>query len=196
MIYELKDEYIELYKLIKFLDKLSKMKTSGISKLPKISNTKGSYIKQYVDSSGTHCGEVTVYRINKNFVGIYFLDFATENCKNLNSRNRKCWPNDNDEMMFEIFKNRKHLRKDDEQIDIFINNVKKLAIRKENEGSYLEEIISKILGKEIRITVNDEAEAMRRYYSSAEVITKEDAKKALKILMNYINNGKQFNFFN
>jgi len=178
--------------IIKTFNEIAGIKGSNLTKLPIIPNTQGTYVAQYCINKGVvHRDEVIVYRVypNTNRIGVYFLEYNQENCRNLNSRNSR------KEMKspLDIYKmyatDLGKANSSNMCTGTFINNVKELAKRKEKEGTYLEKFISKQLGYNIKI--NDEKLEERRSWSyhTFVPVTREEAEQALATLTKYIEQG-------
>ena len=195
--------------IIKVLDGISSITNSGLTKLPVIPNTKGTYVAQYCVDKGLHGGDVTVFRVypNTNSIGIYFLDPTQENCRNLNSSNYRQSITSNDMLykkvigaIAKVYPSERNTR----YVQTFIKNVKILAKNKANKFRPLEVYMEEILGGTIKITpkelienTNDAPYSYRPHYDSfgshlSTYVSPKEALECVQKLNNFIENSKEY----
>jgi hypothetical protein len=145
---------------IAFFDALAaNTSETHIMKLPKVPNTKGKYLAQYVDTSGTtkvgYCfgpGEdhFVVYRVTPYGVTRYFFECNTTNFKNTNSRNHYL-TGDLGDIYKTILAYRKNLKWDSDSgvfvLTKFKTNLDRLIEKKKDTTSTLRAAITAITGK-------------------------------------------------
>jgi len=144
---------------IAFFDALAaNTPATQIMKLPKVPNTKGKYLAQYMDTTGT-CeiyhgwGErkkyFVIYRVLPTGIVKYFIEADSKNFKNTNSRNHYLVGN-----LGQVYKNildyRKNLQKDAKtviQLVEFRGNLDRLIESKKDTTLLLRQVVSAITGK-------------------------------------------------
>jgi len=177
-------------KIIKSLDKLSKIRRSGLTKLPVIPNTKGTYVAQYCIDKGTYGNNVIVYRVypNTNSIAIYYLSPEQKNCRNLNSSNHRITIKSTEQLMLLIFFHFGRVNDNTHKAEVFIDNVDKLFHQKKNPFHVLEEIIKQITGRQYKVNTE---KGSRHYMYRPDYIKPEDALKAAQTLKSFIEYSTQ-----
>jgi hypothetical protein len=184
-------------KIIATFDQIANMPNSGITKLPVIPNTKGTYKAQYCVNNGLTSGYVKVFRVYENdykpqprLLGVYYLKYDRKDCKNMNSSNHRIRIDSKEQLLMLIIKALGNTTLDNasskEKINIFINNIKALAKEKENPFHKLEYVIEKITGKKVKIDQSRNKNFMS-YYSTSSCTSHKEALESVHTLLNYIN---------
>lgn len=154
---------------IAFFDALAANTTeTHIMALPKVPNTKGKYLRQYVDTSGMvkigygygpGAFHFVVYRVTPQGVMRYFFEVDTKNFKNTNSRNHYINEAKNINDLGSVYKNilayRKFLKWSGKAEDIgilmrFKSNLEYLCEEKKDTTFMLRQVATVILGKPVK----------------------------------------------
>jgi hypothetical protein len=174
-------------KTIKMMDKLAKTENSGITKLPVIPSANGYYEAQYIDNTGLKYNrEVVVYRIYPMHVGIYYIDYSTDDNRNCNNRNTTFVPLSNELLLMRIFSVRSKLSFGyNIEINRYVRTIDEIIKRKSNPFNILQQLLTEITGVDCKVA-NPKDKSKVPYWNTNPPVSNEKALEAAYVLKTYL----------